>query len=107
MQQWAMILSAYSYKIEYIPVPANQCADCLSCLPVEWCVIHPAEDGNAIHAIHTITPPVTATEIANHTAKDKTLSQVFMLYMYNIILDHSHFQQTLLPFIERGAYLAR
>ena len=33
MQRWALILSAYSYKIEYKPGSQNQCADCLSRLP--------------------------------------------------------------------------
>ena len=59
MQQWAMILSVYSYKIKYIPGPANQCADCLSWLPVQCSKIHPAE-GNAVHAMHTTALPVTA-----------------------------------------------
>ena len=83
MQRWAMILSAYSYKTEYIPGPANQCADCLSRLPAQCYVIHPAEEGNAVHAMHTIAPPVIATEIANHTAKDKILFQVFMNVQHN------------------------
>ncbi|XP_065892763.1 uncharacterized protein [Dysidea avara] len=33
MQRWALILSAYSYKIQYTPGTANQCTDCLSRLP--------------------------------------------------------------------------
>ena len=74
MQQWAMILSAYSYKIEYVPGPANQCADCLSRLPVQCSKIYPAEEGNAVHVMHTTTLPVTAMEIASQTAKDKILS---------------------------------
>ena len=76
MQQWAMILSAYSYKIEYFPDAANQCAhaDCLSRLPVQCYAVHPAEEGNAVHAMHTITPPVTVTEVANHMTKDKVFS---------------------------------
>ena len=30
MQRWSLILSTYSYKIEYIPGSSNKCADCLS-----------------------------------------------------------------------------
>ena len=83
MQRWAMILSAYSYKIEYIPGPANQCADCLSRLPVQCSRIHPAEEGNAVHAMHTTALPVTAKGIASHTAKDKVLSRVFTYVQHN------------------------
>ena len=72
-----MILSAYSYKIEYIPSSANSCADCLSRLPVSSTRIHPAEKGNEVHATNCVTLPVTAREIASITAKDKILSRVF------------------------------
>ena len=74
MQRWAMILSVYSYKIEYVPGPANQCADCLSRLPVQCTKIYPAEQGNAVHVMHTTTLPVTAKEIASQTSKDRVLS---------------------------------
>ena len=78
-----MILSAYSYKVEYVPGPANQCADCLSRLPVQCTKIYPAEQGNAIHVMHTTTLPVTAKEIASQTSKDRVLSQVFTYVQYN------------------------
>ena len=71
MQQWAMILSAYSYKIEYVPGPANQCADCLSRLPVQCTK---TEQGNAVHVMHTTTLPVTAKEIASQASKNRVLS---------------------------------
>ena len=38
MQRWALILSAYIYKIEFVPGAKNQCADFLSRLPRS---IHP------------------------------------------------------------------
>ena len=72
-----MILSAYSYKIEYIPSSANSCADCLSRLPMSSTRIHPAEKGNEVHATNCVTLPVTAREIASITVKDKILSRVF------------------------------
>ena len=77
MQRWALILSAYSYTIQYTPGTANQCADCLSRLPVSSESIHPAEKGNEIHALNSCCPPVTACDIARTTVKDKTLSKVF------------------------------
>ena len=77
MQRWALILSAYSYKIEYTPGVTNQCADCLSRLPVSSEATHPAEKGNEIHATHSSFSPVTACDIARKTAKDRILSTVF------------------------------
>ena len=77
MQRWALILSAYSYKIEYIAGSANLCADCLSCLPVPSAKIHPAEKGNEIHATNCLTLPVTARDITTLTTKDKIISRVF------------------------------
>ena len=77
MQRWALILSAYSYKIEYIAGSANSCADCLSRLPVRGTKRHPAEKGNEIHATNCHTLPVTARDISSYTAKDPTLSKVF------------------------------
>jgi len=35
MQRWALILSGYQYKIEYIPSKENTNADMLSRLPVD------------------------------------------------------------------------
>ena len=77
MYRWALILNAYSYKIEFTPGVANQCADCLSHLPVPYQAIHPAENGSEVHAMNDFTPPITACEIAKSTAKDNTLSKVY------------------------------
>ena len=96
MQRWAMILSAYSYKIEYVPGPANQCADCLSRLPVQCSKIHPAEEGNAVHAMHTTTLPVTAI-----VKQQKTRSYHEYAHMCNKILGHFQYQKKLPHFIER------
>ena len=78
-----MILSTYSYKIEYIPGPANHCAYYSSRLPVQCSKFHPAEEGNSVHAVHTTALPVTAKGIASHTAKDKVLSRVFTYVQHN------------------------
>ena len=77
MQRWALILSAYSYKIEYIAGSANSCADCLSRLPVPSTKSHPAEEGNVIHATNCVNLPITARDIASSTAKDKILARVY------------------------------
>ena len=54
MQRWALILSAYTYKIEFVP---GQCADCLSRLPRSTTSIHPAEQGSEVHAMTTESLP--------------------------------------------------
>ena len=43
IQCWALILSAYTYKIEYVQGSANQCAECITRLPRSATSIHPAE----------------------------------------------------------------
>jgi len=97
MQRWAMILSAYSYKIEYILGPANQCANSLSCLPL----CNPSSRrGKCCPRLHTTTPPVTATKIANYTSKHK-----YCPCMYSIILGHFLCQKTSAPFIVRKTTL--
>ena len=82
MQRWTLILSAFSYKIEYIVGSANSCADCLSHLLVPSTKIHPAEKGNKIHATNCLTLPVTARDIATLTAKDKIISRVYTCVQY-------------------------
>ena len=76
MQRWALILSAYTYKIEYIQGSANQCADCLSRLPQSAISVHPAERGNEVHAMAIDNLPVTAKLIAKKTAKDPVLARL-------------------------------
>ena len=72
-----LILSAYSYKIEYISSSANLCAGYLSRLPSPSTKIHSADKGNEIQVTNCVTLPVTAQEITGITAKDKILSRVF------------------------------
>ena len=74
MQRWALILSAYTYKIEFVP---GQCADCLSRLPRSTTSIHPAEKGSEVHAMTTDNLPVTAKLIATKTAKDTALAKLY------------------------------
>ena len=77
MQRWALILSAYTYKIEFIEGSANQCADCLSRLPRSTTSIHPAEKGSEVHAMSIDNLPVTAKLIATKTAKDTVIARIF------------------------------
>ena len=77
MQRWSLILSTYSYKIEYIPGSSNHCADCLSRLPHPTTSAHPAEKGNEVHAMSIDNLPVTAKMIA---AKGSCVIQAFKLH---------------------------
>ena len=60
MQRWALILSGYTYKIEYVQGSANQYADCITRLPRSAISIHPAERGSEVHAIAINNLLVTA-----------------------------------------------
>ena len=78
LQRWAIKLSAYTYEIEFRRTQEHSNADCLSRLPI-----------NCINAVgHTSEPalfnvrqieslPVTATQLAQATRTDKTLSAVY------------------------------
>lgn len=77
MQRWALI-SAYTYKIEYVPGSGNHCADCLSHLPWLTTSVHPAEKGDEVHVMTVDNLLVTAKLIANKTAKDTILGRLFM-----------------------------
>ena len=73
MQQWALLLSAYQYKIEFISGKSNKCADCMSRLP-SFSKRDSAEKVHVIMAIDEL--PVTATQVAKETSKDKHLAAV-------------------------------
>ena len=77
MQRWALILSAYTYKIEFVPGVNNQCADCLSHLPRSTTSVHPAEKGSEVHAMTIDNLPVTAKLLAAKTAKDTVLAKLY------------------------------
>jgi len=82
MQRWSMILSVYSYKIEYIPGSSNKCADCLSRLPHPITSAYPAEKGNEVHAMSIGNLPVTTKLIAVKTHKDPVLSMLLSYIQY-------------------------
>ena len=76
MQRWALILSAYQYILEYTPGSQNECADCLSRLPLPSSKCDAAERMCSIHAMDIDSLPVTARDIAKGTLKDKFLAGV-------------------------------
>ena len=73
MQRWALILSAYTYKIEYVQGSANQCADCITRSATS---IYPAERGSEVHAMAIDNLPVTAKLITKKTAEDPVLARL-------------------------------
>ena len=77
MQQWALILIAYSYKIEYKPGSQNECADCLSRLPALCTSRSPTEKTGTILKMDVSTLPVAAADIAQATHWDKLLAVAF------------------------------
>ena len=67
MQRWALILSTCQYTIECIYGKLNQCADCMSCLPI----VSKCDSTEKILSIMEMDNlPVTASQIAKATASD-------------------------------------
>ena len=79
LQRWALILSAYSYTIEFRPTKQHANADGLSRLPLGS--RHAASldcayiDGFTIGQIQAL--PVTAEQVQTATRQDRVLSQVY------------------------------
>ena len=73
MQQWALLLSAYQYKIKFISGKSNKCPDCMSRLP-SFSKCDSAEKLHVIMASDDL--PVTAAQVANESSKDKHLASV-------------------------------
>ena len=73
MQRWALLLSAYQYKIEFISGTSNKCADCMSRSP-SFSKHNSAEKVYATVAIDEL--PVTASQVAKESSKDKHLAPV-------------------------------
>ena len=77
LQRWALILSAYSYTIEFRPTKQHANADGLSRLPLG------THKETALDCIETFmigqiqAMPVTAEQVQTTTHRDPVLSQVF------------------------------
>lgn len=77
LQRWALLLSAYQYKIEFRPTQAHANADALSRLPLPELNPNGFSSEPAIFNILQMeTLPVTAAELRKATCRDSTLSQV-------------------------------
>ena len=82
LQRWALILSAYSYDLEFRPTQRHSNADGLSRLPV---VSKDRDDSSDvpktaifnISQVHSL--PVTAIQLQRATRRDPILSKVFLL----------------------------
>ena len=79
IQRWALILSAYNYRIVYRSAKEQSNADGLSRLPVEEApkeVLLPGELVLTLRALSNEDCPVTVTSIRAWTAKDPLLARV-------------------------------
>ncbi len=73
MQRWSLLLSAYSYDIQYRRSEENANADAMSRLPCPD--VEPVESElNQVSIVSDL--PVTSTEVATATRKDPTLAKV-------------------------------
>ena len=84
LQRWALLLSAYQYKIEYKPTTTHANADGLSRLPINDDTVEDDMESNVDPMVFNISQiqmlPVTSGKLKAYTARDTTLSQV-LTYM--------------------------
>lgn len=75
MQRWALLLSAYSYNIEFRPTGAHANADGLSRLPLEC--DHWPDTGSDFTVGQVQALPVTSSVVETATRQDPVLSKVY------------------------------
>ena len=80
LQRWALILSAYKYRLQYKPGTDNKEADLLSRLPLPVQVIDPNEQIYGLDYCEQL--PVTAAEVAKETLTDPVLKKVYQYTMF-------------------------
>ena len=79
LQRWAIVLSRYSYKVEFVKGSDNVVADCLSRLPLP---LSEDEELSLIHTVQEFLPdpcekmPVSSADVAVVTADDDILSKI-------------------------------
>ena len=77
LQRWALILSAYQYRIVHKPGKENSKADVLSRLPLPECPSEVPLPGARVLLLETLeTSPVNAKQIPEWTERDPILSKV-------------------------------
>ena len=82
MQRWTLTLGEYQYTIEHVKGTSNQCADCMSRLPVTG---KSRDSAEKIHLVVQIDDlPVTATQIATKSVRNSQLSIVMK------VVQHGH-----------------
>ena len=113
LHRWAVLLSEYSYSVEYISGASNVIADCLSRLPEQMsdkdcvCVNALAED---FVLDPCISIPISASDVAKATADDPVLMKVVRLVQSGWSCDISSDLQPFFRirnelFVERGCLL--
>ena len=110
LQRWAIILSAYSYKIEYKPTKEHGNADSLSRLPIG--PDSNFEKGQSLSPVVNLIQderlsqlPILAGDIAKATESDATLNQVMKLTQKGWPLSKNKLKQELHPYFNRQAQL--
>ena len=77
IQRWALLLSAYSYHIQYRQGKANANADALSRLPLPSSNVSTPQPVELIHLMeHLSTTPLSIVQIKTWTDNDPILSRV-------------------------------
>ena len=77
LQRWALVLSAYQYKIVYKCGKDNVNADMRSCLPLPECPADVPTPGETVLLMETFqSSPVSIEEIRTWTKEDPVLSKV-------------------------------
>ena len=77
IQRWALTLSNYEYKLEYMPGSRISHADCMSRLPLPDAPIHVPVPQEVVLALSTLDEtPINSDQIEKWTSADPVLSQV-------------------------------
>lgn len=103
MQRWALLLSAYSYTIQFRPTQAHANADGLSQLPLRaQSAVGNPEDSTVFNLMQLEALPVHASEVAGATCKDPILSKVLVCMRQGW---PDQIQQALFPYWRRRSEL--